>query len=462
MRQLSLAKRFLLGSLVILIAGMTGIGLWVTRQIEDGVVHRSASTTAVYVDSLIAGSLQDLADGDALSADSAAQLDWLLTATPLGQQVAVFRVWDRQGQVVYSSIPEPIGEQVSADEDLTTALSGQVTAHIGDIEGEVPASQRPPGELLEIYSPVRRTGNDEVIAVAEFYYGTAELKNDLAGAQRRSWLVVAGGTVLIYLLLAAFVQRASNTIVSQQRALRGQVTRLTDLLRQNAELHERVQGAATRTTALNERFLRRFASELHDGPAQDISFALLQLDNVQARVSGDGVSDDETERDLAAIQVSLKRALEEVRATSTGLALPQLGNLTIAETVEHAVRAHRRRTGSQVAVAVGDLPARADVAVKIAIYRVIQEGLANAWRHAGGVGQAVRVERTGPSLLIEVSDQGPGFDAGIVPAGEHLGLVGMRERVTSLGGDFSVTSGNGTGTRVRAVLPFAAEDEQGE
>ena len=109
MRQLSLAKRFLLGSLVILIAGMTGIGLWVTRQIEDGVVHRSASTTAVYVDSLIAGSLQDLADGDALSADSAAQLDWLLTATPLGQQVAVFRVWDRQGRVVYSSIPEPIG-----------------------------------------------------------------------------------------------------------------------------------------------------------------------------------------------------------------------------------------------------------------------------------------------------------------------------------------------------------------
>ena len=101
----------------------------------------------------------------------------------------------------------------------------------------------------------------------------------------------------------------------------------------------------------------------------------------------------ETERDLAAIQVSLKRALEEVRATSTGLALPQLGNLTIAETVEHAVRAHRRRTGSQVEVAVGDLPAQADVAVKIAIYRVIQEALANAWRHAGGVGQAVRVER---------------------------------------------------------------------
>jgi signal transduction histidine kinase len=453
-RQLSLAKRFLLGSLVILFVGMAGIGLWVTRQIEDGVVHRTASTTAVYVDSLIASSVQDMAEADALSPDSEARLDWLLSETPLGQQVAVFRVWDRSGRVVYSSIPELTGQQIAVDEDLTTALGGQVTAHIGDLEGELPASERPPGDLLEIYSPVRRAGTDEVIAVAEFYYGTDELKQDLAGAQRRSWLVVAGGAVAIYLLLAVFVQRASNTIVSQQRTLRGQVTRLTELLRQNAELHERVQGAATRTTALNERFLRRFSAELHDGPAQDLSFALLQLDNVQARVGDDP--------DLEAIQASLKRALEEVRATSTGLALPQLSNLTIAGTVEHAVRAHRRRTGSQVEVTIVDVPAQADVAVKIAIYRLVQEALANAWRHAKGIGQAVRVERDGRSLIITVSDQGDGFDAGDVDTGERLGIVGMRERVISLGGEFSVTSARGSGTRITARLPIALEDEQSE
>jgi signal transduction histidine kinase len=457
-RHLSLAKRFLLGSLVILFAGMTGIGLWVTRQIEDGVVHRTASTTAVYVDSLIAGSLQDLAEQETLSPDSQARLDWLLTETPLGQQVAVFRVWDRSGRVVYSSIPELTGQQIVVDEDLATALGGQVTAHIGDLEGELPPAERPPGDLLEIYSPVRRTGTDEVIAVAEFYYGTAELKQDLAGAQRRSWLVVAGGALAIYLLLAVFVQRASNTIVTQQRTLRGQVSRLTDLLRQNAELHERVQGAATRTTALNERFLRRFSAELHDGPAQDLSFALLQLDNVQARV-GD---DPETGQDLAAIQASLKRALEEVRATSTGLALPQLNNLTIAATVEHAIRAHRRRTGSQVEIAIGDVPAQADVAVKIAMYRVIQEALANAWRHAKGIGLSVRVERDGRSLIIAVSDQGDGFDADDVETGERLGIVGMRERVISLGGEFSVTSARGSGTRITARLPIALEDEHGE
>ena len=124
-----------------------------------------------------------------------------------------------------------------------------------------------------------------MIAVAEFYYGTTELKRRLAGAQRRSWLVVAGGTVSSISCWPRSCSAPATRSSSQQRALRGQVTRLTELLRQNAELHERVQGAAARTTALNERFLRRFALELHDGPAQDISLALLRLDNVTARVA---------------------------------------------------------------------------------------------------------------------------------------------------------------------------------
>ena len=87
MGRLSLAQRFLIGSLVILVLGMTGIGIWVSRQIEDGIVHRTASTTALYVDSLIAAPLQDLADGQELSAETVNRLDWLMQETPLGQLV---------------------------------------------------------------------------------------------------------------------------------------------------------------------------------------------------------------------------------------------------------------------------------------------------------------------------------------------------------------------------------------
>jgi hypothetical protein len=73
--RLSLAQRFMVGSLVILLLGMAGVGAWVAHRIEQGVIHRTAATTALYVDSLIAGSLQDLASQDAPSAEGAERLD---------------------------------------------------------------------------------------------------------------------------------------------------------------------------------------------------------------------------------------------------------------------------------------------------------------------------------------------------------------------------------------------------
>ena len=166
------------------------------------------------------------------------------------------------------------------------ALHGEVTADVGQAEGG-PAlpeeiAQR---DLIEIYSPVRDRDSGQVIAAAEFYYATDDLGGDIAAAQWRSWMVVGGATLLIYLLLATFIHRVSNTIRRQQQALTAQVTQLQDVIQQNQDLHERVRGAAARTAALNERVLRRLSAELHDGPAQEISLSLLRLDHV-ASLSG--------------------------------------------------------------------------------------------------------------------------------------------------------------------------------
>src|SRR5690242_11571663 len=90
--RLSLAQQFMIGSLIVLLAGMAGIGAWVARQIEDGVVQRTAATTALYVDSLVASALQDLATGPELSAAGASRLEWLFAETPLGREVLLFQV----------------------------------------------------------------------------------------------------------------------------------------------------------------------------------------------------------------------------------------------------------------------------------------------------------------------------------------------------------------------------------
>ncbi|MDQ3467488.1 MAG: sensor histidine kinase [Chloroflexota bacterium] len=463
-RRLTPAQRFLLTSFGILVVGMATVGAWVTRQIEDGVVQRTAATTALYVDSLIAAPVADLADAESLSPEAVKRLNWLLDDTPLGQEVTLFQIWDRDGRIVYSTVDELVGERFPVDDELRRSFAGEVTAHIGEAEGmgslPIEVSQF---DLIEIYSPVRGEGGENVIAVAEFYYSTNDLDNDLAAAQRRSWMVVGGATLMIYLLLATFVGRASNTIQQQQQELGAQVTRLTTLLRQNRELSQRVRGAAARTAALNERFLRRFSAELHDGPAQEISLALLRLDHVAERSgeNGRGVATrTEIGHELELIQASLRRSLQEVRQTSSGLLLPHLGGLTVAETIDHVVRGHQRRTGATVKLTLGELPEQAQLANKIALYRIIQEALGNAWRHAGGKGLAVAIERRGDALRVEVSDDGPGFEPAIVEgSADHLGLVGMRERVESLGGEFQIESAPGRGTRVIATLPETATGE---
>src|SRR5919112_5775366 len=323
--RLSPAQRFMLGSLAILAIGMAGIGAWVTTQIKEGVVDRTAATTALYVDSLVALPLQDLTESDALSPESIYRLNWLFEDTPLGQEVVVFQVWDPTGQIVYGTVPSLVGQQFPVEDELARALAGEVSAEIGEPEG---AGELPPDiprqELIEIYSPIRDRSSGEVIAAAEFYYATDALAADVATAQRRSWLVVGGATLVIYALLATFVQRVSNTVRQQQRKLSDQVTRLTEVVQQYQELHERVRGAAARTAALNERFLRRFSAELHDGPAQEISLALLRLDHVAALAGASEHNESvktEMEGELEVIQNSLRRSLKDVRGSPSGLLL---------------------------------------------------------------------------------------------------------------------------------------------
>ncbi len=166
---------------------------------------------------------------------------------------------------------------------------------------------------------------------------------------------------------------------------------------------------------------------------------------------------------MSSIQSSLQHAQKEVRAISTGLSLPQLAELSLPETVIRAVRAHERRTSTRVKLEVAPLPEQAALPVKITVYRLIQESLNNSYRHAGGANQQIRAFMDGEVLALEISDEGPGFVP--QPAATfngHLGLAGMRERVESLGGTFSVKSEPGNGTQVTARLALRGEEGEHE
>jgi signal transduction histidine kinase len=89
--------------------------------------------------------------------------------------------------------------------------------------------------------------------------------------------------------------------------------------------------------------------------------------------------------------------------------------------------------------------------ILICIYRFVQEALMNGFRHAGGIGQQVGCDVAGDRLTVVVSDRGPGFDANCTA--EHgLGLLGLRERIESIGGEFRVESSRDHGTRLTLTI----------
>lgn len=446
----SLASLYLTASLVMVLLASVGIAAWVGFQVERSVLDRTQSVTALYIESFVEPQISSLANGAALPPASVEALDKLITGTELGSRVVSFRVWSPDGVIVYSPTRSLIGRRFEPGDELAAALAGQVSSDISDLSGPENATEREQwSRLVETYVPVRERGGARVIAVTEFYQLPQEIDAEVASARFTSWAVVTLAALATYLVLVGIVKRGSDTIIRQHAALRDRITQLSEALDQNERLHQRLRLAAERTTALNEAGLRRIGSDLHDGPAQALALALLRLEEV-----GDdtGVSD------------AVKGAMEDLRAIAAGLRSPVFAGLPLAEIAERAVREHERRTGQRPGLTLGDLPADVPVVVKIAAYRVLQEALSNARRHASGA--AVHVElgsgNGGRDLVLEVGDRGPGFDPARVRP-DALGVAGMRERAELLGGRFTIEPRlDGPGTMVRLELPMDVAAEPTE
>ncbi|MFS8085378.1 MAG: sensor histidine kinase [Acidobacteriota bacterium] len=203
--------------------------------------------------------------------------------------------------------------------------------------------------------------------------------------------------------------------------------------------------------------MRNVARDLHDGPGQGLALASMRIESL-ANVCGNcehsvGRNGNVSE-DFRTIHVALQSALTDLRAILRGLQLPEIEQLSVVETLQRAADDHQRKTGVAVPIALSNAPDAAPLPVRITLFRVLQESLANGFRHGGRCTQSVAVTGLAGQVSVEVADDGKGFDPGALKPDGHFGLDWMRERVELLGGSFEVRSAVGSGTVVRVSLPL--------
>lgn len=197
----------------------------------------------------------------------------------------------------------------------------------------------------------------------------------------------------------------------------------------------------------------RTAQDLHDGPVQDLHALGMRL-ALLARGADDGRAEA-----LAAARDEAQRVVVELRRVAEDLRPPALGPFGLAAALRaHAARFADRHSEIDVALDLDDDGRALTESVRLALFRVAQEAMTNAAKHAGA-GQVSVVLRLGPDgVVLEVADDGAGYtvpaDLSAPSAPGHYGVVGMAERAEAIGATLSVESGAG-GTTVRTSVPAA-------
>ncbi|MGE0228134.1 MAG: type IV pili methyl-accepting chemotaxis transducer N-terminal domain-containing protein [Dehalococcoidia bacterium] len=275
----------------------------------------------------------------------------------------------------------------------------------------------------------------------------------------RMTLLSAGGAVVLagtYLVLLADARR--RTARAEGEVARKEFA-LEELARERRELVRRLL-----TASEDER--RRVATDIHDGPTQQLIGASMLLEAA--------ISDAETSpsvESVTLVQTYLESAIEETRLIISDLRPPQLKDLGVAEAIVQSLATVARDFDVKVEIDSTSLSCRPNERVEMTLYRVAHEAAINAIRHSGTSAVSVTLGdevRAGPGVLLTVSDGGSGFRLSDVgPTSGHLpfGLLGMRERVELLDGCFEVDSVLGNGTTIRAWIPTEdanSEDDDGD
>ena len=232
-------------------------------------------------------------------------------------------------------------------------------------------------------------------------------------------------------------------------------TNITERKQAEEALHQ----LSTRLLQLQDEERRRLGRELHDSLAQSVLAVNLNLAQATRSLTA---LDERSRHSLAEARRVLAEMSREIRTLSYLLHPPLLDELGLVSAVKEYAEGFSERSGIKLELDVqagfGRLPQEAETA----LFRIVQESLANIQRHSGAQTAKIQLRGDSASVNLEVSDRGRGMDKKAIERGNGsgarlgVGILGMRERMTQLGGKLEIESSS-SGTIVRVSLPLRSE-----
>lgn len=236
--------------------------------------------------------------------------------------------------------------------------------------------------------------------------------------------------------------------------IEGVVVDITE--RKRAE--EVLRSLSRRIIEAQELERRRVARELHDSVNQLLSSVKFRLQAAEEKIPS---REKAALKDAGEAKYLLEDAIREIRRISQNLRPSVLDDLGLLAAIRSTCAEFEKRTEMVVELKSSRIPKRLPPEIELSLYRIIQESLSNVEKHSGATRVTLKLSRQNSSIIASVSDNGMGFSLQEVTRqkGEKagFGLVGMRERVSSVGGSLDILSGLRKGTEIVVRIPLENE-----
>ena len=422
-----IAAQLAVAALAVLCAVVVVGSVVSARVAERQGVHDAAQTTDVLASGVITPALTD-----AMVTDAAATkpLDAVVRAGVLTNSLVRVKIWDRTGRIVYSDEPRLLGRAFPLDDEALRAFSGPSTyADVSDLNAPENVYERSQGKLLEVYRPIWTPSGVPLLFEAYYKYDIVTARaNDL----RRAY-----GGIMLSCLGAAFALLIPVAWALVQRARRA---------------HQEREAMMTHAVEASHDERKRIAATLHDGVVQQLAAASFAVAGEAERAT----DPDQVGR-LRATAETVRATMGGMRALLVDLYPASLRNGGLAPAMRD-LAGTLNGIDAEVTVDVDTTVAellRAEA--QEAMFRVAQESLRNAAKHAGARQIGVLLAQVDGFARLEISDDGAGFtvDPAVrTPEEGHFGLELITDAARQAEATLSIGSMPGAGTVVRMDVPL--------